>query len=138
MNLNQKDIVLLPFPFSDLKTSKVRPAIVISNNKFNRKSDDVIMIPMTTVLKNVSYSITIKPKELSTGKLLKQSRIRVDKIFNVEKNLAIMKIGTINEKFVRSGQPAPFETNEARELADFGELDDDGEDSAGEMPNMDE
>lgn len=50
----------------------------------------------------------------------------------------IERMGSINEKFVRSGQPAPFETSEARELADFGELDGDGEDDAGEDSCLDE
>jgi hypothetical protein len=34
MNLEQRDIVLLRFPFPNLGGSKVRPAIVISNNQY--------------------------------------------------------------------------------------------------------
>lgn len=32
MNVKQRDIILIPVPFSDLSTSKRRPAIVISNS----------------------------------------------------------------------------------------------------------
>ncbi len=98
MNLNQRDIILLPYPFTDLEGSKVRPALVISNNSFNRKSEDIIAIPLTTVIKDEPYSILVGQESLSSGKLLKPSRIRFDKIFTVEKKLAIMKIGAVNEK----------------------------------------
>lgn len=97
MNLNQKDIVLLPFPFSDQKGSKVRPALIISNREFNRKCQDCIMIPLTSIIKEAPYSKLIEQKDLSSGRLLKPSRGRLDKIFTINKNLAIIKIGTIKE-----------------------------------------
>jgi len=98
MNVQQKEIVLLPYPFSDLEGTKVRPALIVSNNSFNKKSDDCIMVPLTTVIKDEPYSILINQEDLSSGKLLKPSRIRVDKIFTVEKNLIVMKIGAINDR----------------------------------------
>ena len=98
MTVQQKEIVLLPYPFSDLQRTKVRPAIVVSNNIFNKKSDDCIMVPLTTVIKDEPYSIIISQEDLASGKLLKPSRVRADKIFAVEKGLIIMKIGVINDK----------------------------------------
>ena len=98
MEVNQKEIILLPYPFSDLEGSKVRPALIVSNNPFNKKSDDCIMVPLTTVIKDEPYSILINQDSLSSGKLLKLSRIRVDKVFSVQKNLIIMKIGKLNDK----------------------------------------
>ena|SRR3989344_160520 len=97
MNIKQKDIVLLPYPFTNLEGSKVRPAIVISNDTFNKKSDDCIAIPLTTIIKEVPYSIIIDQTDLSYGKLIKPSRIRIDKIFTVEKKSIIMKIGVIKD-----------------------------------------
>ena len=98
MNVKQKEIILLPYPFTDLEGTKVRPTIIISNNPFNKKSADCIMIPLTTVMKEEPHSILINQEDLSSGKLLRPSRIRVDKIFTVEKRLIIMKIGAINSK----------------------------------------
>ncbi|MBS3149183.1 type II toxin-antitoxin system PemK/MazF family toxin [Candidatus Woesearchaeota archaeon] len=57
IRLKQKDIVLLPVPFSDQSSRKVRPAIVVSNDLINNTSEDVILVPLTSVLKEVSYSI---------------------------------------------------------------------------------
>ena len=56
------------------------------------------MVPLTTVIKDEPYSIIISQEDLASGKLLKPSRVRADKIFAVEKGLIIMKIGVINDK----------------------------------------
>ncbi|MBS3163632.1 type II toxin-antitoxin system PemK/MazF family toxin [Candidatus Woesearchaeota archaeon] len=98
MNIKQKEIVLLPYPFSNLEETKVRPAVVISNNFFNDNSNDFVAIPITSIAKEDPYSVMLGQNDLDFGKLLKESRIRVDKIFTVEKNLIIMKIGAINNK----------------------------------------
>lgn len=96
MNLKQKEIILLPFPFTDLEESKVRPAIIISNDSFNKRSNNCIMVPLTTVIRDVPHSIIIDQEDMSSGKLLKPSMIRIDKVFTIEKKLVVMKIGSLN------------------------------------------
>ena len=98
MQINQKEVVLLPYPFSNFEGMKVRPALVVSNESFNKKSADCIMVPLTTVIKGEPYSIIIDNADMDSGELVKQSRIRADKIFSVEKNLVTMKIGIIKDK----------------------------------------
>jgi mRNA interferase MazF len=93
--ISQRDIVLLSFPFSDLKTQKVRPAIIISNDNYNQKFEDVIAIPMTSNLDVRDYTILISNKDLESGNLIKDSKAKVDKIFSVSKNLIKLKIGKI-------------------------------------------
>ena len=97
MNVSQKEIVLINYPFSDLEGKKVRPAIIISNNNFNEKSNDCVAVPLTTVIKDEPYSILLIQNDLSKGKLLKPSRIRTDKIFTLEKKLVVMSIGFVND-----------------------------------------
>lgn len=94
--MKQRDIVLLPFPFTDLENSKVRPALIVSNDSFNKRSDDCIMVPLTTVIQDNPYSIIIDQEDMGSGKLLRPSMIRIDKVFTVEKKLAVMKIGSLN------------------------------------------
>ncbi len=98
MIFQQKELVLLPYPFSDQGGSKVRPAIIVSNDNYNKKSQDCVMIPLTTVIKEEPFSLIINQDSLTSGRLLKQSRVRIDKIFTIKKNLVIMKIGKINDK----------------------------------------
>ncbi|NQZ84970.1 MAG: type II toxin-antitoxin system PemK/MazF family toxin [Nanoarchaeales archaeon] len=97
MNFSQKDIVLIPFPFSDLTSSKVRPVLILSNNKFNSIGNDLIVIPLTSVLKKIEYSFEITQNDSSYGKLIKTSRLRLDKITTLEKKLIKLKIGTLND-----------------------------------------
>jgi len=95
--MKQKDIVLLPFPFTNLEESKVRPALIVSNDSFNKRSDDCVMVPLTTVIEDIPYSIIIDQEDMSSGKLLKPSMVKIDKVFTVEKRLAVMKIGSVND-----------------------------------------
>jgi mRNA interferase MazF len=94
----QRDIVLLNFPFSNLKQSKVRPAIILSNNKHNKKSNDVIVVPLTSNLQQTDYDMLISNKNLEKGNLIVDSRVKVDRIFSVDKKLVKMNIGKIDKQ----------------------------------------
>ena len=98
MIFKQKELVLLPYPFSDQVGSKVRPAIIVSNDNFNKRCEDCVMVPLTTVIKDEPFSLIVNQDSLESGKLLKQSRVRIDKIFTIKKSLIIMQIGKINDK----------------------------------------
>lgn len=41
------DIVLVPFPFTDLSGGKPRPALVMSDDAYNRASRDLILMQIT-------------------------------------------------------------------------------------------
>lgn len=70
----------------------------MSNDLFNRYSDDSILVPFTSVLRDKPHSFIITKNNLSYGRLLSKSRVCVDKIFTVEKRLVIAKIGKINSE----------------------------------------
>jgi len=100
MIFQQKELVLLPYPFSNQDGSKVRPAVIVSNDTFNKKCEDCLMVPLTTVIKDEPFSLIINQNNLESGKLLKQSRIRIDKLFTIKKSLIMMKIGKINSEML--------------------------------------
>lgn len=95
MNFEQGDVVILPVPFSDQSARKARPAVVVSNNRINSASDDVVLVPLTSVLKDSPYSVLITDRDLEQGKLAAPSRARADKIFTAHKDLIAMKIGIV-------------------------------------------
>lgn len=95
--ISQRDIVLISFPFSDMKSSKVRPVLVLSNDKYNRKFEDFIAVPLTTNVKSRDYSVLITNKNLERGRLIIDSNAKIDRIFSINKNLVRMNIGKINK-----------------------------------------
>jgi mRNA interferase MazF len=48
MTFQRGDIVLVPFPFSDLSTAKVRPAIVISSDLYHTTEPDLLLAALTS------------------------------------------------------------------------------------------
>lgn len=96
--IQQRDIVLLSFPFSDLQSSKVRPVVVLTNDRYNKKYDDFVAVPLTTNLKPVRYGILITNNDLDAGRLIVDSKIRVDKILSINKKLVRLEIGKINRE----------------------------------------
>ncbi len=88
------DIVLIPFPFTNLTGSKLRPAIVLFVTDF-----DLTVSFITTHLKwKDSTDIEILPS--TENGIKKTSLIRVSKIATVDKSLAIGKIGELQQSEV--------------------------------------
>ena len=52
MNCSPNDVVLLPIPFTDLTSRKVRPAIVIG-----RHGADLFLVPISSVLPNTDFPL---------------------------------------------------------------------------------
>lgn len=98
----QKEIILVPILFSNQKELKNRPAVIISKNEYNQKNEDIIVIPLTTNLKEKKYCIKINQDNLEKGILYYESKIRVDKINPIKQNLIIMKIGSINDETLQN------------------------------------
>ena len=79
------DIVVIPFPFSDLSGIKRRPALVITDLSGN----DVILCQVTSVARNDGYAIPIDTADFETGTLPVKSFVRANKIFTADRNLIV-------------------------------------------------
>lgn len=89
------DVVIVPFPFSDLSNSKKRPALVLAN----LEGDDLILSQITSQNILDSYSINIEVSDFKNGTLNKKSNVRPNKIFTADKKIVLYKIGNLsNEK----------------------------------------
>ena len=98
--ISQMDLCLVPFPFSDQSGRKVRPVVVISKNDFNEKSEDVIVVGVTSNLSKDRFSILFSNEDLIEGKLHSACCVKVENILKIDKEMIIKKIGIISpEKF---------------------------------------
>jgi len=71
------DIVVIPFPFSDLTGAKRRPVLVITN----LKGEDLILCQITSKKVRDEYAITITEKDFEEGSLKQESNVRPNKIW---------------------------------------------------------
>lgn len=94
--IRQRDILLVPFPFSDLSGKKVRQVLMVSNDSYNESGEDVIVCAITSNLRQRKHSIIIDQKDLESGKLYDKSCIKADTILKIDKSLVIKNIGTLN------------------------------------------
>ena len=96
--IEQRDVVLVPFPFTDLSATKKRPALVISYTDFNKKNQDILVCQITHNLKQKHHSISTNNKNLESGNLAVESLIKANKIFTLDKSLIIKKIGKLDSE----------------------------------------
>lgn len=86
------EVVVLPFPFSDLSGSKKRPALVVAP----LTGDDVILCMITTQHKSDSYSVPLKDADFTTGKLRQDSNIRPNRLFTADSKAILYSAGRLN------------------------------------------
>jgi len=88
------DVVVLPFPFSDLSASKRRPAIVVALGEYG----DVILCQITSKLKKGAETVEIKDKDFQEGKLKIISYVRPRKIFTADLGLILYRAGKVKKE----------------------------------------
>jgi mRNA interferase MazF len=93
---NQRDIVLVPFPFSDLSGHKVRPVLILSKDTYNQHSADVVVCGLTTNLRPAPYAILIDVTDVEApGTLRHKSKIKADTIASLEQSILIKPIARL-------------------------------------------
>lgn len=87
------DIIVIDFPFSNLRVSKRRPVLVIKVPH----GEDVLVVQITSDSYEKSLEIILSDNDFEKGFLKKLSFIRIDKIASIEKSLIKYKIGSIKK-----------------------------------------
>jgi mRNA interferase MazF len=97
-------VITIPFPFTDLTTTKKRPALVISSRVFNQSHDDLIVAAITSQKPfNLQADEYLLPDvEQQAAGLPKPSKVRCGKIVTihqrlVRKTLAQISTSALNE-----------------------------------------
>lgn len=92
----QKDIVLIPFPYSDLTGSKQRPALIISNELVNKTQDRICCLITS---QQPQEGIPIETGCFEEGKLPFKSWIKPHRLFTIHERIIRKKLCTINGTF---------------------------------------
>ena len=87
------DVVVAPFPYSDLTTSKKRPALVI----VPLEGDDVILCQITSQMKKDDYSIALQNADFQSGTLHQNSFIRPNRLFTADTRIILYKAGGVKK-----------------------------------------
>ncbi len=87
--------------FFDQSGRKVRPVIVISNNDFNKHSENTLVIGVTSHISKDEYTISLANRDLEEGKLSTVCCIKVENILKIEKDLIIKKICKVNHQYFK-------------------------------------
>ncbi|MDJ1178112.1 type II toxin-antitoxin system PemK/MazF family toxin [Roseofilum sp. BLCC_M91] len=85
------DVVVVPFPFSDLTQAKRRPACVIAT----LTGDDVILCQVTSQKISDRYAITLETDDFSEGGLNQNSNIRPNRLFTADRGIILYRAGKL-------------------------------------------
>lgn len=94
--MRKGDIVLIKYPFTDLSSTKVRPAIVVSSDEFTNYGEDAIFVCISSQTSNVLPSdlfFVPSDSEFRNSGLKKASLIKIGKVFCLSKSLASRLLG---------------------------------------------
>lgn len=85
------DIVLVSFPFTDLSSSKRRPALVVSPDSFNETTPDLVLAAITSQIAE-DTTLTIVESDCVDGALPKTSALKPTKLFTIHSTLVRRKV----------------------------------------------
>ena len=89
---SEGSVVLVRFPFSDLSSSKLRPAVVIAS----AGRDDWILCQVTSNPYSDTTSVQITDSNFETGSLQRISYARPARLFTANSSLIETEVGKLN------------------------------------------
>ena len=88
------DVVVVPFPFTDIKADKRRPALILSSDaKFNKRSGHSVLT-MITSQNNPDWPLDTKLTGNHQAGLKAPSKVRM-KLFTLDNRLIVRRIGQL-------------------------------------------
>jgi mRNA interferase MazF len=103
-NFRQGDVLLVPFPFTDLSAIKQRPAPVLSPERLNNVRTDLVVAAITSQIPDVvgEDEVLLSDTDLRTAGLPKASIVKLGKIFTIHQGLIRKKLGRVPDPILKS------------------------------------
>jgi len=99
--VKQGDVVLVRYPYTNLVDYKIRPAVIVSNETFNKAHSSFLACPITSKPTLPEYCLELTPENFH-GKLETRSFVRTDSMAAVEKELCLKEIGFVEPAFLKA------------------------------------
>ena len=100
MTVQRDDVVLVDYPYSDRTGSKIRPCLVVQNDRNNQRLDDTIVVTISrTMLRALTEPtqllIDITTPEGKQSGLLFNSAVQCENILTIDRQFILRKIGSL-------------------------------------------
>lgn len=87
------EVVVLPFPQTNLQAGKRRPALVVAD----LTGDDLILCQITSLARSDGHSIPLLASDFDQGRLAVDSYIRPHRLFTVEQSVVLYAAGRVKD-----------------------------------------
>jgi mRNA interferase MazF len=91
------EVVVLPFPQTDLQSGKRRPALVVAS----LPGDDLILYQITSQSHNDGNAVSLLINDFERGRLSVNSFARPNRLFTIEKSVILYAAGKVKDPKLR-------------------------------------
>jgi len=95
MAFQRGDVVLVPFPFTNLSAQRVRPAVVVSTPEYEHQTGDIIVAQITSRQRNLPTDYALQ--DWQEAGLLRPSIVRA-KLATISASLVQFRTGRLSER----------------------------------------
>lgn len=88
------DIVLVPFPFTDQRATKKRPAVVVSSPAYNAARPDLVVVAITSQSRSTAAATEAAVRHWRSAGLLKPS-VFTPLLATLEQALVLRRLGKL-------------------------------------------
>ena len=90
------DVVVVPFPFSDLSPSRRRPALVVAE----LPDDELVLCQVTSQSVRDAQAVMISDGDFQSGSLQQTGNIRPNRLFTADQSTIVYRLGQLKPHVV--------------------------------------
>jgi mRNA interferase MazF len=87
------EVVVLPFPQTNLRAGKRRPALVVAD----LTGDDLILCQITSQARSDAYTVPLTASDFEHGRLALDSHIRPSHLFTIERSVSLYTAAKVRD-----------------------------------------